>query len=87
MGELDGVIFKEAPGPASLDFALRGAVVAIGEESGSPERAGSSHFRSRAFVIGPDQDLVMISKRGAGRRGGGRKVRWNDGSTVGVGGW
>jgi hypothetical protein len=29
MGELDGVIFKEAPGPASLDFALRGAVVAI----------------------------------------------------------
>ena len=29
MGELDGVIFKEAPGPASFDFALRGAVVAI----------------------------------------------------------
>lgn len=28
-GELEGVIFRDAPGPASLLFALRGAVVAI----------------------------------------------------------
>jgi hypothetical protein len=34
MGELDGVIFKEAPGPASLDFALRGAGVVVAIASG-----------------------------------------------------
>jgi hypothetical protein len=28
-GELEGVIFRDAPGPASLLFALRGAVVAM----------------------------------------------------------
>lgn len=66
-GELDGVIFKEAPGPASFDFALRGAVVAIAP--GGTERAKNQSplsgrdigisVRSGAFVAdGPaDEDL------------------------------
>jgi hypothetical protein len=50
IGEFEGVIFNDAPGPASLLFALRGAVVAmsLGAEVGvsrSPVRAGYFHVR------------------------------------------
>jgi hypothetical protein len=49
-GEFEGVILNDAPGPASLLFALRGAVVAMsmgakGGVSRSPECAGYFHIR------------------------------------------
>ena len=66
------MIFREAPGPASFDFALRGAVVAIAsgglnEESESPACARSEHFKSSAFVGG---DLLeeVLRREGEGRR-------------------
>ena len=76
IGELEGVIFRDA-GPASLLFALSGAVVAITAEMGdsrSPERVAGVHGNRR-----PHSPEIPVRSRNVTVTdlcGGKQKERW-----------